>query len=119
MFRLIAIFILLMSLINPAYAGNKLQQNYEKNTINEIFKTCDYKYYSKIDKIYLIEDDYKYYEHGQSSLIGDMLVYYELLKKEFSTNESDVYYIDLLIQNLKYIVKNEGNFHFNLKSVQH
>lgn len=105
MIRFIIILVLLSFLINPVYAGNKLQQNYENKIRNGITKY--YKFYSKIDKTYLIEEDCKYYKQGDSSLIGDMLIHLKSLKEKFFENESDVYYIDLIIKNLNRIATEE------------
>lgn len=100
------ILIILLLMVNPVFASNILQQEYETAKMAEIAQEPAF---YNISKKGLIEDDYYGYLNGKDSFYGAILYKKDELEKVTTSDKSiDLRYINLVLQKYDFIIKNKN-----------
>lgn len=106
----IIIFTLFLLIVNPVFAGNLLQQEYETQKASEVSRNPMTSNYTKEA---LLKNDYEGYLNGGRSLFG-MIRY---IQEESPKNSLDFKYADLMLKQYNMYVKTYNQKIFQLKKI--
>ncbi len=101
------IFILFLLIVNPAFAGNVLQQQDEVKFVQKVANKPLPNHYGKD---YLIREDYYGYQNGKDSFYGDIVnTLNDINKSNIPNKEINMRYLKLLKTKIETIVKLANN----------